>query len=232
MKKILETLNRKWAEYLLEMIVITAGILGAFALNNWNEDRKSQQDELYILSEILNNLNEDAELISEIAEKRKKAKFSVTRMLSITTKSEINKDTLYSDLANYLTFERYYPISNAYEMLKSTGMQISSKDMRIRISRYYDFEQNKVSSSINDIEDHFNQIISTTSDLRQHITFFEMAKIVKVKDPDDPDFRNSLHNELIQFKDNNNGTLQKVLNFSQINQALITDLKKEIETFK
>ncbi len=58
MRKILETLKSKWAEYLLEILVITIGILGAFMLNNWNEDRKDRIKE----KEILVNLVENFEL--------------------------------------------------------------------------------------------------------------------------------------------------------------------------
>ena len=36
MNKIFNHLKSDWYKYVLELIVITAGILGAYALNNWS----------------------------------------------------------------------------------------------------------------------------------------------------------------------------------------------------
>ena len=56
MRKILNHLSTDWYKYLLELIVITAGVLGAFALNSWNENRKMRSEELIILKDIQSNL--------------------------------------------------------------------------------------------------------------------------------------------------------------------------------
>jgi hypothetical protein len=52
MKKIINHLATDWYKYLLELFVITAGVLGAFALNNWNETRKLRIQEEQTLNAI------------------------------------------------------------------------------------------------------------------------------------------------------------------------------------
>ncbi|MFY0606105.1 MAG: hypothetical protein JXR10_05280 [Cyclobacteriaceae bacterium] len=55
MKRILTTLKEKWPEYLIESIVIIASILGAFALDNWNENRKEQKQKSELIGQLTTN---------------------------------------------------------------------------------------------------------------------------------------------------------------------------------
>lgn len=59
MNRIALVLRKKWAEYLLEILVIMIGVMGAFALDKWNESRKERVEEKKLLSEIRVALNKD-----------------------------------------------------------------------------------------------------------------------------------------------------------------------------
>ena len=83
MKRILETLKKKWPEFLLEILVIVIGILGAYALNNWNEDRKDKIIETKALNDLLREFKANQiSFDSHIAYKKEKWE-SITLYLSM-----------------------------------------------------------------------------------------------------------------------------------------------------
>jgi len=140
--------ENRLSKYLLyaigEILLVVIGILIALQINNWNEDRKNRENEAYILGEILNNLREHAIQIRAITKARGESKSAVTNMFKYLNESNISSDTLAKDVGNFLRFERYYPLSNAYEMMKSTGLKVANNQLGTAISRYYDFEQSKI----------------------------------------------------------------------------------------
>lgn len=61
MERLINTLKDKWPEFTWEIIVITLGILGALALDNWNDQRKEDTFKQVTLEsfkeELIDNIN-------------------------------------------------------------------------------------------------------------------------------------------------------------------------------
>jgi hypothetical protein len=128
-----------------------------------------------------------------------------------------------------LTFERYFPINNAYEILKSKGLQLSNNELTTKISRYYDYEQPQMSNSILDIEVTILKIFNDRNGLVRFLSLIEKDVRMVVKDPDDPIFKEELTFFLIAFQDNNGGTLDKLLVFRDINKELRENITNGLE---
>ena len=64
MKTIFSTLREHWARYLLEAIVITFSIIGAFVLDNWKERRQDLKEEQVILKGLREEFQENLQEVS------------------------------------------------------------------------------------------------------------------------------------------------------------------------
>jgi hypothetical protein len=212
-----------------EIILVVIGILIALQINNWNEAQKSKKDERYVLTEVLKNLEEDAVLVNEIITQRQKAKKAVIALQKSMMSETKDSDSLQFYLVDLLTFERYFPINNAYEILKSKGLQLSNNELTTKISRYYDYEQPQMSNSILDIEVTILKIFNDRNGLVRFLSLIEKDVRMVVKDPDDPIFKEELTFFLIAFQDNNGGTLDKLLVFRDINKELRENITNGLE---
>jgi hypothetical protein len=150
MKKILETLKRKWAEYLLEIIVITVGILGAYALNEWNNRKERLKDEISILGEIQLGLKSD--LIDNIqnVDACEKANNSIKILLDGFEDDILYYDSLNHHFANTIIQTAFITQEGLYNSLMTKGFDlISNKELRNRIIKMYDFHFHNIKVSEN-----------------------------------------------------------------------------------
>lgn len=148
MKKLFETLKQKWAEYLLEMIVITFGILGAFALNNWNEDRKTEViKDAYKLS-LIEDLTKDT-----IESKRTLYEFEIELNKLLAIGNKISSQSLSIDsIINIYRFE-LNPLINASNnfnrntldgMLATGNINIIEKDLYNSLMTLNDLQEKTI----------------------------------------------------------------------------------------
>lgn len=163
-----------------EIVLVVIGILIALQLNNLNENNKNEVFEMEILSQIQENLKSDSSILIKIEMNFSKAITSSNKILKAEV-SQKTEDSIKIWLGAIIQFDRFQPLTNAYEMLKSNGLdRISNKQLRFLLGRYYDDEALLMIKSTNDIEIAFNDHWIPV--LFEETVEFEFKKSVELKD--------------------------------------------------
>jgi hypothetical protein len=136
--KIIKHLNSEWFRYVFETLAIIVGILVAFSMDNWNENRNDRIIEIEILTEIRENLIQDFVDHNE----------NIGYLNHCVRSSRIVLDHLNNDLPYHDSLESHFSwlimavnfdaITSGYELWLSEGINIMTNDsIRLTISKVY-----------------------------------------------------------------------------------------------
>ena len=132
-----------WRKLGFEFLSIFIAVTSAFALNNWNENRRDRQAASKILAEISNGLKKDIDDIRINKNGHKDGMRACNFWRSVIRNDTPNLDSL---LHHYIDLTRdYISIQNAsgYESLKSRGLELIEDDsLRFEIITLYEYDYN------------------------------------------------------------------------------------------
>ncbi len=123
MKRILTTLSQKWPEYLLEILVITIGILGAFVLNNWNESRKEQNSTKVLAASLVADMQKDVDFLLEARQWSKRKLESCDSILKLCSEPRDKWDSIaiYNHMNWVSQSNPFFPTNGTYEQMVTSG---------------------------------------------------------------------------------------------------------------
>lgn len=135
--------NKSLASFGLEFISIFIAVFSAFMLNNWNENRKSDQAGEKILTEMVNGLELDLIDLKNNIHGHKAGYRAVDYWRKAILNKPVPEDScvmaLYSITRDFVCNQNV----SAYESLKSRGLEFIKNDsLRYQIIRLYEFDYN------------------------------------------------------------------------------------------
>lgn len=130
-----------WRNYTIEFLSVFIAVISAFALNNWNENRRDRKAEQSILAEISNGLEKDIQDIQHNMGGHNIGILACQYWRNIIEGKDVNQDSLeikYKNLTrDYISIQN----TSGYEALKSKGLEIiADEDLRFEIILLYEYD--------------------------------------------------------------------------------------------
>lgn len=171
-----------------EIVLIVIGILIALQVNNWNEQKKSNQKINSALAEVHDDLMLDRTVLQDhIAVLQGDLKAQKNIITTLEQKRAFTEQT-YRDLGRVMLMRRIELNNNGYGLLKELGIS-HIKDPVLR-NALVDYYGSKTHELINDIEDIKNEFWNPWLPyVRQHFKVFVFGK--RAVPNDDNQIKNS-----------------------------------------
>ena len=132
-----------WKKHGFEFLSIFIAVISAFALNNWNENRRDDNSENKILMEIANGLEKDIEDIKLNVIGHKHGISACNYFRKAFANKKIASDSI---IIHYFNLTRdFVSMQNVsgYETLKSKGLELIKNDsLRLQIISLYEYDYN------------------------------------------------------------------------------------------
>lgn len=136
--RIFEHLKSKWFHYGFETLAVVIGILAAFALESWNEERQFKDQTSVFLRNIVSNINEDKE---ELASLMNHLDITIERAESLITSYKTASFDAYeaSVFSGWLNVEKSFQVnrSGIDALINSGRLDLLSPDLTYDLQQYY-----------------------------------------------------------------------------------------------
>ena len=227
--------ERNWTKFLLEFISVFIAVVFAFALNNWNENRRDDNAEKKILNEISNGLTKDLDDIKLNILGHKEGIKACRYWRKIVNNEDFNQDsirTYYSSLTR-----DFISIQNkaGYETLKSKGLELIKNDsLRLEIISLYEYDYEtlqKLEETYGEMQFHNNYYKELNRLISPYFIFEESGNIKSIKLPIDLNRKdkNIFLTYLWRIEASRNFILKYYSEIEMKTQKLIVNLDKKLK---
>jgi len=209
-----------------EIVLVVIGILIALGIDNWNEERKNDVFEREILVQISENLKKDQQNLNTIISNARRAVECSEKILALE-RGTPPPDSLKYWLGSIVQFDRFQPLTNAYEVLKSKGLDlVSNKELRFLMGTYYDDQAYIVSNANEDLKQTF--VDDWIPIMRKGVVDFVFKEYVIVENEQAFLDSDAVRNILILNRSNYDGSIQYIEEGLGLINTILEIIEKEI----
>ncbi|WP_395373347.1 hypothetical protein [Marinicella sp. W31] len=182
-----KTRTSNWRSYLFEFLSIFVGITLAFALNNWNEERRDGISEKKILQEIRNGLQLDLHDISVNKSGHTLGIQSIKLFRELIENNPVDQSNI-GRMYTVLTRD-FNSIMNltGYESLKSKGLEIiKDDDVRFQVISLYDYYYQiiyKIEEEAIEMQSFHNYFSPINELLHPYMQFDDLGQLQTIQQP-------------------------------------------------
>lgn len=176
-----------WKTYAFEFLSIFIAVISAFALNNWNDNRKDNKAEEKILVEIRNGLKKDIEDLQTNVEGHKQGIRACQFWRSVIDDESIRQDSLQ---LKYIQLTRdFTSLQNisGYQTLKSRGLELVDNDsLRSDLISLYEYDYytlRELEEEYEEMQFQKNYFKEINKYIAPYFQYDEKGNIVKIETP-------------------------------------------------